>query len=146
MIVVDTTLLLYAVGGDHPLRQLSLRLIEAVRGGSIHATTTVEVIQEFAHAFARRRDRRDAGRLGCAWAALLAPLISTTREDLEHGLALWERHPTLGAFDALLAAVALAREAEALVSADRAFGAVTGLRYVDPATPALDDLLSSQAP
>ncbi len=68
---------------------------------------------------------------------------STTREDLEWGLTLFESHRALGAFDALLAAAALAREAEALVSADRAFGEVTGLRHVDPATPALDELLSS---
>ena len=145
MIVVDTTVLLYAVGTHHPLRQPSVRLIEAIREGSLHATTTVEVIQEFVHAFARRRDRRDASRVGRAWAALLAPLISTMREDLEQGLTLYESDPRLGAFDALLAAAALARGAEALVSADRAFAAVSGLRHVDPATPALDDLLSPHA-
>ncbi len=81
--------------------------------GASVATTTVEVIQEFAHVFARRRDRGDASRLARAWAALLAPLISTTRDDLEQGLTLYERNPRLGAFDAVLAAAALAREAEA---------------------------------
>jgi hypothetical protein len=143
VIVVDTTILLYAVGGDHPLRRPSLRLIEAIRGGRVRATTTVEVVQEFVHAYARRRARPEAGGLGRAWAALLAPLISTTRADLEWGLTLYESHPALGAFDALLAAAALAREAEALVSADRAFGDVAGLRHVDPASPALDELLST---
>ena len=141
MIVLDTTVLLYAVGGHHPLKAPSARLIQAIREGSVRATTTVEVIQEFAHAFARRRDRRDGSRLGRAWATLLAPLISTDREDLEQGLALYETHTSLGAFDALLAAAALGREAEALVSADRAFGGVPGLRYVDPATSALAELL-----
>lgn len=143
MIVVDTTVLLYAVGGRHPLRQPSVRLVEAIGAGAVHATTTVEVIQEFTHVFARRRDRPEASRLGRAWAALLSPLISATREDLEHGLSLYESHPALGAFDAVLAAATLAREAEALVSTDRAFREVTGLRHVDPATPAFDDLLAS---
>jgi predicted nucleic acid-binding protein len=142
VIVVDTTVLLYAVGGDHPLRQPSVRLIEAIRGGSVRATTTIEVIQEFAHAFARRRDRREAGSLGRAWAALLSPLISTTRDDLVEGLTLYENHSGLGAFDAVLAAATLAREAEALISADRAFALVSGLRHVDPATPAFDELVA----
>ena len=143
MIVLDTTILLYAVGGNHPLRRSSVRLIEAIRDGRVRATTTVEVIQEFAHVFARRRDRGDASRLARAWAALLTPLISTTRDDLEQGLTLYERIPSLGAFDAVLAAAALAREAEALVSADRAFEVVSGLRHVDLATSALDELLAS---
>jgi predicted nucleic acid-binding protein len=141
VIVVDTTVLVYAVGGEHPLREPSARLVEAIRGGSVQAATTVEVIQEFTHVYGRRRDRREATRLGRAWAALLSPLISTTREDLERGLGLYESHPTLGAFDAVLAAAALGREAQALVSADRSFGAVTGLRHVEPGTPAFDGLV-----
>jgi predicted nucleic acid-binding protein len=141
VIVLDTTVLLYAVGGKHPLREPSVRLVDAIHGGSVHATTTVEVIQEFTHVYGRRRGRPNATRLGRAWAALLSPLITTTRDDLERGFGLYETHPTLGAFDALLAGAALIREVEALVSADRAFGGVTGLRHLEPGTPAFDDLL-----
>jgi predicted nucleic acid-binding protein len=47
----------------------------------------------------------------------------------------------LGAFDAVLAAVALAHGADALVSADAAFAAVPGLVLIDPATTAVDRLL-----
>jgi len=50
-------------------------------------------------------------------------------------------NPLLGAFDSVLAAVALNRQAEALVSADRAFGSVRTLPWIDPATPALDSLV-----
>ena len=41
-------------------------------------------------------------------------------------------------FDALLAAVALNQGAEALISADAGFAANPGLRWIYPATPALD--------
>ena len=44
------------------------------------------------------------------------------------------RHGALGAFDAVLAAVALNRGADALFSADPAFSAIPGLRWVDPAS------------
>jgi hypothetical protein len=63
--------------------------------------------------------------------------------ELEAGLSLFEAYPALGAFDAVLAAAAMVTGAEALVSADQAFGAVLGLRWVDPAAPALDELLGS---
>jgi predicted nucleic acid-binding protein len=47
----------------------------------------------------------------------------------------------LEAFDAVLAAAAMGRGADALVWADRAFAAVPGLRWVDPATAELDRLI-----
>ena len=140
MIVLDTTVLSYAVGGEHPLREPCCRLLAAHGDGRVEATTTVEVVQEFVHVRARRRSRADAVALGRHYLAAFA-LLATWPEDLDLGLTLFERHPTLGAFDAVLAAIALNRHAEALVSADRAFGGVPNLPWVDPATAALDRLI-----
>jgi predicted nucleic acid-binding protein len=140
VILLDTTVLAYAVGSDHPLREPCRRLLEAHAGARIEATTTVEVIQEFAHIRARRQGRDDAVRLARRYAAAF-DLLVTTPEDLDHGLELFERHPALGAFDAVLAAVAMDRGADALVSADGAFGAITGLPWIEPATDALSQLI-----
>jgi uncharacterized protein len=140
VILLDTTVLSYAVGVEHPLRAPCRRLLQAHGDGRIEATTTVEVIQEFAHVRARRRSRADAVRLARQYLAAFAVLV-TTSEDLDLGLTLFERYPQLGAFDATLAAVALNRHADALVSADGAFGEVPNLLWVDPAMPALDDLI-----
>ena len=141
MIVLDTTVLVYAVGDEHALREPSRRLIEAIGEGRLRAATTPEVVQEFVHVRARRRARRDAVRLGRAYADLLEPLLVVDGGDLEQGLRLFERHAELGAFDAVLAAVAVGRRAEALVSADVSFGSVPGLRHVELGTSALDDLV-----
>jgi hypothetical protein len=140
VIIVDTTVLAYAVGEEHPLREPCRRLLAAHAAGTIEATTTVEVLQEFAHVRARRRTREDAVKVTRLYAAALDPIV-TTAADLDAGLSLFERHPELGAFDAVLAAVALGRGAEALVSADRAFASVAELPWIDPATPAIDGLL-----
>ncbi|MBX5446146.1 type II toxin-antitoxin system VapC family toxin [Sphaerobacter sp.] len=140
MIVLDTTVLTYAVGSDHPLREPCRRLLAAHGDGRVAATTTIEVIQEFAHVRARRRSRSDAVMLARYYAVAL-PLLTTLPDDLELGLALYERVPALGAFDAVLAAVALNRGASALVSADRAFAGVPHLQWIDPASPALAHLI-----
>lgn len=131
MIVLDTTVLVYAVGDDHELRDPARAIVEAVEGGGIQATTTVEAIQEFVHVRARRRDRSDAAGLGRAFLALLSPLLRPSEEDLVAGLELFERDEALGAFDAVLAASTVAAGADALVSADRSFADVRGLRWVD---------------
>ncbi len=138
MIIVDTTVLAYAVGGEHPLRDPCRGLLAAHADGRVEASTTVEVIQEFAHIRARRQSRTDAVHLARQYAAALTLLIATA-EDLDRGLALFERHAALGAFDAVLAALALNRRAEALVSADQAFGSIPGLPWVDPATSGLHE-------
>jgi predicted nucleic acid-binding protein len=133
VIVVDTTVLVYAVGAEHPLRDPCRALMGALARGELRASTTPEVLQEFAHVRARRRDRADAVVLTRAYAALLAPLLVADAADLAAGLDLFERHDRLGVFDAVLAAVALSRGADGLVSADQAFAGLRGLPHLDPA-------------
>lgn len=140
MILLDTTVLSYAVGVEHPLREPCRRLLRAHGDGRIEATTTIEVIQEFIHVRARRRSRLDAVALARQYMAAL-PLLVTRAEDLDVGLSLFERYPVIGAFDAVLAAVALNQRVDALVSADQAFGEVPNLPWVDPATSDVDRLI-----
>ncbi len=142
MIVLDTTVLVYAKGADHVLREPCRALIEAIQRGTVIATTTAEAIQEFAHVRARRRDRSDAADLARAYVDLLAPLLPIGESHVRAGLRLFEEHRELGSFDAVLAAAALDVGAQALVSADRAFGVVPGLPHVDPTSPEMRTLLA----
>lgn len=143
MIVIDTTVLVYAVGQEHPLREPCRALVAALRDGDLRATTTPEVIQEFAHVRARRRSRADAAELADQFVRLLRPLMIVDEDDLRDGLTLFTSGPSLGAFDAVLAAAALRRDASALVSADRGFGSVEGLPHIDPGRP---DFMSRVSP
>lgn len=134
MIVLDTTVLVYAVGTSHPLREPCRHLISRIGDGEIAATTTVEAIQEFAHVRARRRDRTDAARLAAGYAALLTPLLVVDADDLQAGLDLWRSTEGIGSFDAVLAAVVMRRQhLTTLVSADRGFSRIPGLKVATPA-------------
>ncbi|HEY7604925.1 MAG TPA: type II toxin-antitoxin system VapC family toxin [Gaiellaceae bacterium] len=140
MIVLDTSVLVYAVGQAHALREPSRRVIQAVADGALRATTTVEAIQEFAHVRSQRRSRADAATLARQYADLLGPLVSTIAADVDKALQLFQRHHELGAFDALLAAAALRVEADALISGDAAFGKISALRFVGLGSPQLEKL------
>jgi predicted nucleic acid-binding protein len=142
MIVLDTTVLVYAKGAEHPLRDPSRRLLAAVADRELQATTTVEAIQEFVHVRARRRGRADAVALGSDYSDLLSPLLPVTDDDLRRGLSIFEHSAQLGAFDAVLAAAALSAGAQALVSADMAFAAVPALAHVTPDEHGVRTLLS----
>jgi uncharacterized protein len=143
MIVLDTTVLVYAVGADHPLREPCRQLIGAIAGGMILATTTIEVIQEFTHVRARRRDRKDAADLARDYIELLSPLLIAEETDLREGLRLFEEGTGFGSFDAVLAAAARAAGAEALVSADTGFSAIAAIRHVVPDTDGVRELLAA---
>ena len=147
MIVLDTTVLVYAVGGHHPLSDPCRRLVTAIGDEVLQATTTVEVIQEFAHVRARRRGREDAQEIAAGFLDLLSPLLRPDETDLRRALDLFVTCPPIGAFDAVLAATSIGTDhVRALVSADRSFASIPGLAHIDPADAStIDDLLSRTA-
>ena len=63
----------------------------------------------------------------------LSPLVRPDEEDVFGGLDLFEDVSSLGSFDAVLAAAAR-RRGWALASADRFFGDVRGLIYLEPSS------------
>ena len=141
MIVLDTTVLVYAVGSEHRLRDPCRELISAIAAGKLRATTTVEVLQEFTHVRARRRGREDGARLARDYLDVLSPLLIVGEDDLREGLRLYSRGERLGAFDAVLAAAAGRSSAVAIVSADAAF-AEADVPHVLPDVPGVTGLLS----
>lgn len=142
MIVLDTTVLVYAVGDQHRFQAPCRRLLSAVGAGEIVASTTPEVIQEFAHVRARRRPRADAVQLAEAYADLLAPLVVVDEQGLRAGLHLFGEHPQLGSFDSVLVATASALGVAAVVSADETFRDAAGVRHVVPDDDGITGLLT----
>lgn len=141
MIVLDTTVLVYAKGINHRFRDPCRELITAIAEERIEATTTAEVIQEFVQVRARRRDRGDAAALGRNYAELLSPLLSITGDTLQRGLTLFETTSRLGAFDAVLAAAAKS-VAAALVSADTGFADLPDVTHITPDAAGIASLLA----
>lgn len=139
MILLDTSVLVYALGTEHPLRDASRRVVEAAV--TVRVTTALVVIQEFLHVFGLARPRHVAADAARSYAIAFEPLLAPDADDLGLAVELYERHTRLEAFDALLAATALNREVAALVTADRAFADVPGLRALDPRAPELIELL-----
>jgi predicted nucleic acid-binding protein len=130
VIVLDTSVLIYAVEEHEDLDQNARDLIQAITEGRLRATTTVAVIEEFVHVRGRRWSREDAAGLGLRFIDLLSPLVASSEAALRQALRLFQRHRGIGAFDAVLAATAIEIGAEALVAADEGFASVQGLTYL----------------
>lgn len=100
--------------------------------GRLEATTSVEVVQELVHVYGRDPVRRPAG-LAFAREILDAfePVLSIEARDIRSAIDIWQDTPDVDARDALHAAVCL-RHGFDLISTDRAFDRIPGIRRFDP--------------
>ena len=123
MIFVDTNVLMYAVGGVHPLRDDARRFFERQLERQTLLVTSSEVLQELLHAYL------PVNRLSRLELAL--ELVSTTvrevwsleAEDVYLARSLIHRHPGLGARDLIHLATCRRRNAQQLKTYDRALQA-----------------------
>ena len=131
-VFVDTAVLMYAAGTEHPLREPCRRVLERVAAGELDAVISVEVVQEIVHRY-RAIGRGDLAA-GVARDAmdLFAPVLPVTHAVVRRLAALLERYPALAARDLIHVATCEHEGIEAIVSPDRGFDAVAGLRRIDP--------------
>lgn len=123
MTFLDTNLFMYAVGGEHPLRESARAFFEEALASRKPLVTSAEVMQELMHAYL------PVGRSGTLDAAL-ALLTSMTlevwpveEEDVRLARTLEGDHPHLGARDLVHLATCLRRRATALKTFDRGLAA-----------------------
>jgi predicted nucleic acid-binding protein len=135
-VLVDTNVILYAIGGSHAYAE-PCRLILALAGeGRFDMEAPVDLVQEILHHRARRLgDRRQAAAEAMA-AAALCRLHAVEPQDADKAAELFAASSRLSARDAVFAAVALHYDLEAILSADSDFDGLSNLRRLDPADPA----------
>lgn len=133
MILLDSNILMYAAGAEHPNKAPSVSLLRRIAGGDVDAAIDAEVLQEILHRYRAIHRWEDGRRVYDLTRTLLPVVLPITAPILDHARALVDTHPECTARDALHAAVCLDAGAEALCSYDRFFDQVEGLRRVEPA-------------
>ncbi len=132
-VFVDTSVVMYAAGGEHPLRDPCRRIIDKIADGSIDAVTSAEVVQEILHRFLVTGRAGDGATLAESTQDLFAPVLPITHALMRRTPSLAGRYPGLSARDVVHLATCLHEGITDIVSADRAFDAVTEIRRLDPA-------------
>lgn len=131
-VLLDTNVFAYAMGGPSPYREPCRRIMELLATGAIEGEVSVDLVQEFLHLRLRRMRDRHAAVEAARHVAMLVALHDLTAAELTRAFVLCERHPHLDARDAMFAAIALNRGLSAVITADRGFDGIPGLRRVDP--------------
>jgi len=124
VIFVDTNVIMYAVGREHPLRAEAQAFFEESLVSNVPLVTSAEVLQELLHAYLR------AGRLGTLDAALslargrILTVWPVEVEDMDLARLLVGRHSGLGARDLLHVACCTRRNVTRVRTFDRGLAAV----------------------
>lgn len=130
---LDASVLLYAAGRPHPLREPCRAALRAALERGIALITDAEVLQEILHRYTSI-DRLDAARTVYRSAVdLCDEVLSVGEAHTARALELLLEHPELSARDALHAATMEDRGIVRILSTDRDFDALIHLRRLEPA-------------
>ena len=130
---VDTAVLMYAVGADHPLREPCRDVLARVESGEIDAEISVEVVQELLHRYLAIGRGNAVVDLVTRTLDLFAPVLPVTHAVMRRVPDLARAYPKLAARDLIHVAVCQHEGIAEIISPDRGFDAVAGLQRIDPA-------------
>lgn len=130
-VLVDASVLVYALGDPDPRREPCRRFLREATQGVGRAYASVEMFQETLHHRMRRTGRRDISVAEIREAEPMFIVLNFDHEVLERSLELIETTGIRGR-DAVHAATALAYGIEKIASTDRAFDGIPGLTRIDP--------------
>jgi len=131
-VFVDANIPMYAAGAEHPLKAPCLRVLEAAARGYVAAVTDAEVLQEIMHRYASLNRQEQGAEVVELFMHVLQDVLPVTREDLVLALTLYREHVQVQARDTVHAAVMRSHGVTVIVTADRHFDQLVGLRRIDP--------------
>jgi predicted nucleic acid-binding protein len=130
MILVDSNVLMYASGAEHPNKPLALTFLKRIASGEVSATIDAEVLQEIIHRY-RSLNRWGDGKQVYRLARELFPeVLAISGAVMDHAKHLVDSDQTISARDAVHAAVVVTYRLEGICTFDRDFDRMPGCRRV----------------
>jgi predicted nucleic acid-binding protein len=132
MKLIDANLFIYAVGDPHPYRQASRKVMRDVRAGLVETNVSTEILQKVLNYHHRRQRTAFAVELFDDLVSLFPDPYPIDLPIAVEARNVLEQYPFLQTRDAFHAAVVFQHRLEGIISADRAFDRVVGLKRFDP--------------
>ena len=131
MRLIDANVVIYTAGKAHPLLEEARKVLDRIAEGTSHANTDAEVLQEILHVYDGRRERRKGFDTVDDLLVLFPNPIPIGRKEVETARDLMRAYSFLGARDAIHAAVVQTHDLEGIVTADKVFDRIKGVKRFD---------------
>ena len=132
MKLLDANIVIYALGRDHPYREPCRAIISQLEERPHDYAVDAEMLQEVLYVFSRRGYNETGVEVVTRLLDLFPDVIPITGAEIATATRLIGQPPRLSVRDAIHAAVALEHGLEGIVTADKAFDHIPGLRRFDP--------------
>lgn len=130
---IDTNIPMYAGGAPHPLRVPCQRVIKAIVAGEIEAVTDSEVLQEILYRYLKLGEREKGFKVFDSFQRIMSGVVLPVEEqDILKARELVEQYSHLSPRDSVHLAVMLNNGISEIISTDRDFDRLEGIRRLDP--------------
>lgn len=132
MILVDSNIPIYLVGGAHPNKEAAQRLIERAVAMRERLVTDAEVFQEVLHRYVAIRRREAIQPAFDALLGIVDDVFAVQLTDIQRARRLVLGPGELSARGALHVAIMHRQEVDQIMSFDRGFDAIPGVSRLRP--------------
>jgi predicted nucleic acid-binding protein len=125
---------MYAAGAPHPYREACQWILTEVAHQRLLTAIDVEVIQEILHRYGALGRHIDAVTMAMALQVLVPSIYAITVAEIQTAVALYQQYAPQGvqSRDVIHVAVMLNNGLTEIISADRHFDHIAGIRRMDP--------------
>ena len=131
MLLLDANIPMYAEGRQHRYRQPCRRVMELARGNASAYCIDTETLQEILYVYFSRGETVRGIGVARDLLGMFPAIIPITAAEIRTAMRLLAKTPGIEARDAIHTAVVVGHGLEGIVSADRDFDRIPGLRRFD---------------
>ncbi len=128
MKLIDTNIIFYSLGREHPLKEPCRRLVAKITSGEVVANIDVEVLQEVLYVYTHRNERVK-GIAACRYLLDIFPNpFPVSKNEIFSALSFMDKYPSLVSRDAIHAAVVVNNKLKGIISEDSDFDMIKGIK------------------
>jgi hypothetical protein len=131
---IDANLIMYSLGGSHPLGNPCKRILDKIKTGEILAVTNTEVLQEILYRFFSIGRPALAEIAYASMVQFCTAILSITLQDMDKTLELLKSRQGITSRDAVHAATMINHGIKKIISVDHHFDLIPGIKRIDPAS------------
>jgi predicted nucleic acid-binding protein len=131
---IDTSIIMYAVGAEHPYRQPCQKSLTKIVNEKVYALVSSEIHQEILHRYLSLGLPDKARQVSVKLETLIPVTLAVTLADIHQSRTLIEAYPKLQSRDLIHVAVMLNHGISRILSTDVHFDQVREIERIDPQT------------
>lgn len=128
MKLIDTNIIIYSLGKEHPLKEPCRSFIAKIASGEIAANIDVEVLQEVLYVYTYRNERIK-GIAACRYLLDIFPNpFPVSKNEISLAISFMDKYPSIVSRDAIHAAVVVNNKLKGIISEDSDFDIIKGIK------------------